>query len=444
VAQLPDTHYARSGDVSVAYQVMGEGPLDLVVVPGVISHVEFFHELPGYTRFLRGLARFSRVVTFDKRGQGLSDRVEGTPSLEERMDDVRAVMASLDSERAVIFGFSEGAAMSALFAATYPDKVQALILEGAMAAAITRGEVPGLYNTEEHWRLSGDLLVEYWGQGPMMMAFAPSLAGDAHARAAYAKAERLSETPTSFRRTWEMDGAIDVSVVLPTIRVPTLVLHRRDEVVPLEAGRYLAEHIPDARLVVLEGQDHAPFAGDSDRIVAEIERFLTGESHDRAADDRLLATILFTDIVESTGRASALGDAKWRGLLDEHDATVDVELTRHRGRKVKTTGDGVLALFDGPARAVRCGEALRDGLRGLGIEIRAGLHTGEVEVRGDDVGGIAVHIAARVLGLASPGEVLVSRTVTDLVAGSGIGFTDRGEHPLKGVTGSWQLFAVEG
>jgi class 3 adenylate cyclase len=215
-------------------------------------------------------------------------------------------------------------------------------------------------------------------------------------------------------------------------------------VVPLEAGRYLAEHIPDARLVVLEGQDHAPFAGDSDRIVAEIERFLTGESHDRAADDRLLATILFTDIVESTGRASALGDAKWRGLLDEHDATVDVELTRHRGRKVKTTGDGVLALFDGPARAVRCGEALRDGLRGLGIEIRAGLHTGEVEVRGDDVGGIAVHIAARVLGLASPGEVLVSRTVTDLVAGSGIGFTDRGEHPLKGVTGSWQLFAVEG
>jgi class 3 adenylate cyclase len=442
VADPSNTRYARSGDISVAYQVMGDGPIDLIVVPGLIAHVEFFHELPGYTRFLRGLASFSRVVTFDKRGQGLSDRVGGTPSLEERMDDVRAVLAAVGSERAAIFGFSEGAPISALFAATYPDKVQALILEGAFARWVTAGDVPGLQN-EEGYQTTGDLLVEHWGRGPLMMAFAPSLAGNAQARAAYAKAERLSATPTAMRQMWEMNGAIDVSAVLPTIRVPTLVLHRRNETVPLEAGRYLAEHIPGARMVVLEGQDHAPWAGDSDVVVAEVERFLTGQSRDAMVDDRVLATVLFTDIVESTARASALGDARWRRLLDEHDAIVDLELARHRGRKVKATGDGVLAVFDGPARGVRCGTVLRDRLRTVGIEIRAGLHTGEVEVRGDDVGGISVHIAARVLGIASTGEVLVSRTVTDLVAGSGIEFAERGEHQLKGVAGRWQLFAVE-
>jgi class 3 adenylate cyclase len=441
VAELPTTRYTQSGDVSVAYQVMGDGPFDLVIVPGVISHVEFFHELPGYTRFLSSLARFSRVVTFDKRGQGLSDRVSGTSSLEERMDDVRAVLAAVGSERAAIFGFSEGSAMSALFAATYPDKVQALVLEGGFARAVTTGDVPGLYN-EEGYRVVGDLLVEHWGTGPMMLAFAPSFAGNEPVRAAYAKAERLSATPTAMRQTWEMDAGIDVSAVLPTIRVPTLVLHRRHESVSLEAGRYLAEHIPGARMVVLEGQDHAPWAGDSDLVVAEVERFLTGQSHDAAVDDRVLATVLFTDIVESTARASALGDASWRRLLDEHDAIVDREVARHRGRKVKTTGDGVLALFDGPARAVRCGAVLRDRLRTLGIEIRAGLHTGEIEIRGDDIGGIGVHIAARISALAGAGEILTSRTLKDLTAGSGLIFTDRGIQALKGVPDEWHVYAV--
>jgi class 3 adenylate cyclase len=355
------------------------------------------------------------------------------------MDDVRAVLAAVASERAAIFGFSEGATMSALFAATYPDKVQALVLEGGFARGVTAGDVPGLFN-EESYQTVGHLLVEHWGTGPTLLGFAPSLADDAQARVAYAKAERLSATPTAMRRTWEMNHGIDVSAVLPTIRVPTLVLHRRHESAPLEAGRYLAEHIPGARMVVLEGQDHAPWAGDSDLVMAEVERFLTGQSHDAAVDDRVLATVLFTDIVESTARASALGDARWRRLLDEHDAIVDRELARHRGRKVKTTGDGVLALFDGPARAVRCGAVLRDRLRALGIEIRAGLHTGEIEIRGDDIGGIGVHIAARISGLAGAGEILTSRTLKDLTAGSGLIFTDRGIRALKGVP--WQVYAV--
>jgi class 3 adenylate cyclase len=407
----------------------------------VISHVEYFHELPGYTRFLRGLAAFSRVITFDKRGQGLSDRVTGLPTLEERMDDVRAVMDAVGAKEAVVYGFSEGATMSALLAATYPERTQALVLEGGFARLVSTADVPG-YLTDDAFEPMVRLIVSHWGAGGTMQGFAPSRIGEPMVQDAYAKAERYSSTPTGMRRVWEMNRNNDVSGVLPTIRVPTLVLHRLDEIVPLAAGRYLADHIPGARFVGLEGTDHAPWSGDADRVVAEIERFVTGEHHERSEEDRVLATVLFTDIVESTARASTLGDARWRRLLDEHDAIVDLELARHRGRKVKTTGDGVLALFDGPARAVRCGAVLRDRLRTLGIEIRAGLHTGEIEIRGDDIGGIGVHIAARISALAGAGEILTSRTLKDLTAGSGLIFTDRGIRALKGVPDEWQVYAV--
>ena len=440
---IPETSYATSGDVSIAYQVMGDGPFDLILVPGIISHVEYFHELPGYTRFLHGLAGFARVITFDKRGGGMSDRITGVPTVDERMDDVRAVMDAVGSERAVVYGFSEGAALSAVFAATYPSRTQALVLQGGLIRVVSSADVPGLLS-EDAFEPMVDLMVRQWGKGGMMVGFAPSRLGEHAVQERYGKAERSSCTPNGMRRLWELNRDLDVSAVLPSIRVPALVLHRLGEMVPVAVGRYFAEHIPGARFIGLEGIDHAPWSGDSDRVVAEVEQFVTGEHRERAGEDRVLATVLFTDIVGSTSRASDLGDTKWRRLLDDHDEIVHNTVDKHRGRSVKTTGDGVLATFDGPARAIRCATLLREELRPLGISIRAGLHTGEIELRGEDVGGIAVHIGQRVSALAHPDEVLVSRTVTDLVAGSGIEFEDRGEHELKGVPGTWRLFAVTG
>jgi class 3 adenylate cyclase len=438
----PETRYAMSGDVHIAYQVFGEGPRDLVIVTGFASHVELGWELPQLNRFASRLSSFARVILFDKRGTGLSDPVSDVPTLETRVDDVRAVMDAAGSERAAVFGTSEGAPMALLFAATHPERVTHLVLFGAMARS-TEAEDYHLAPPADVFReASAEMLGPYWGKGYGVEIFAPSLAEDPVAAKWWGRMERSAASPAMAGMLSEMFLDIDVRAVLPTIKAPTLVLHRHgDRVVDVRAGRWLAERIPGARFVELPGSDHVAFAGDSDRVADEIAEFLTGE-RPAAEPDRVLATVMFTDIVESTQRAAALGDRRWLELLELHDDVVRAELERHRGREVKTTGDGFLATFDGPARAIRCTCAIRDLLRDHGVEIRAGLHTGEIEVIGEDVGGIAVHIAARVAALANGGETFVSSTVKDLVVGSGIEFEDRGRHELKGVPGEWQLYKV--
>ncbi len=436
----PETKYAKSGDVNIAYQVVGDGPLDLVFVHGFASHVEYAWEDPSLARFLRRLASFSRLILFDKRGTGLSDRVSVTelPTLEQRMDDVRAVMDAVGAERAALLGVSEGGPMSTLFAATYPERITALAMYGAFA-----GRFFGLPASPEHVQPFLDAMERNWGQGFGVFLFAPSVADDESCRQWWARFERLALSPGAAVALVRMNVEIDIRHVLPAIRVPTLVLHRAgDRAVSVEQGRYMAEHISGAKYVELPGDDHAPWIGDQDAILDEIEEFLTGV-RPAPEPDRVLATVLFTDIVGSTKRAAELGDRRWRDLLDGYYAVAHKELGRFRGREVKTMGDGFLATFDGPARGIRCACAVSDAALALGIESRAGLHTGECEVIGDDLGGIAVHIGARVAAMADAGQVLVSSTVKDLVAGSGIRFEDRGVHALKGVPGDWQLFAVE-
>ncbi len=439
---IPETRYAKAGDLSIAYQVVGNGPIDLVVVPGIISHVEFFHELPGYSRFIEQLSGFARVITFDKRGNGLSDRIAGAPTLEERMDDVRAVMDAAGSQQAALFGLSEGGPLSVLFAATYPERTRAIIFCGSFARISRTDDYPvGLDPAQ--LALARDAMISVWGQGYSLATFAMSRAGDDAARQLWAKAERLSASPGGMRALHAMLPQIDVRAVLPSVRVPCLVLHGRHEMLPVELGRYLAEHIAGARLVEIDNVDHYPFFSDCTPLVAEVEEFLTG-TRTVHASERVLATVLFTDIVDSTKRMAELGDRRWREILDAHDASVRRQLARQRGREVNTTGDGFLAAFDGPARAVRCARDILTHARSLGIDVRAGLHTGECEVRGDDLAGIAVHIGARIASHADPGEVLTSSTVKDLVAGSDLRFADRGIHVLKGVPGEWRLYAVEG
>jgi len=441
MAAKPETQYAKSGDVHIAYQVTGNGPLDLVMVPGFVSHLEYEWGNPRSTRYLERLASFSRLIRFDKRGTGLSDRVGNIATLEERMDDVRAVMDAVGSERAAVMGFSEGGPMCALFAATYPERTSALIMYGSMARRAWAPDHPWGRTSEEHEKRLRTV-EQVWGTGSSIETYAPSLANDSSYRYWVAGYERASASPGAVLALIRMNWEIDARHVLPMIRVPALVLHRTgDRAVRVEEGRYLAEHLSGARFVELPGDDHAPWVGDSDAVVDEVEEFLTGVRH-HAEPDRVLATVLFSDIVGSTERAVALGDRKWRDLLEGYYALARRELIRFRGREVDTAGDGFFAAFDGPARAIRCADAIAGGVRSLGIEIRAGLHTGECEVIGDKVGGIAVHIGARVAGLAKPGEVLVSSTVKDLVAGSGLGFEERGTHTLKGVPGEWRLCSV--
>jgi len=436
------TRYAKSGDVHIGYQVVGDGSLDVVVIPPFVSHLDVFWEDSDVSRFFDRLASFSRLILFDKRGTGLSDRTS-IASLEERMDDVRAVMHDAGSEAAALVGFSEGAAMSALFAATYPERTRALILCGASLRLMRSPDFPWARNAEEIAALR-EAVSEVWGQGTAAISlFAPSVASDPRKREWGARLERQAASPGAVLTLIDMNQQIDVRPVLPTIRVPTLVVHQTgDLVVDVEQGRYLAQHIAGAKLVEFDGVDHLPWFSRGAAILDEIEEFLTGERH-RPVPDRTLSTVLFTDIVGSTERASNLGDRRWRALLDEHDRAVREDLERYRGKEVKTTGDGFLAMFDGPARAVTCGCAIRDTATRLGLEVRVGVHTGEIELRGDDIGGIAVHIGQRIQSLASPGEVLASRTVTDLVAGSAIEFEDRGDHALKGITGTWNLFAAK-
>jgi class 3 adenylate cyclase len=440
----PPTRYALSDGTSIAYQVVGTGPTDLVLVLGFATHLEVQWELPPLANFMERLSSFSRLIMFDKRGTGLSDPVAEVPTLEQRIDDVRAVMDAVESERASLLGISEGGPMSVLFTAAHPDRVTSLVLYGAMGRTTEAPDYPWASPADALRESAAEFIAPYWGQQAegMLELFAPSLVGDPRAAEFLARMERSSASPAMVQKIFEMFLDVDVRAVLPTIHVPTLVLHRHgDRVVNRRAGQELAAHIPGARYVELPGIDHLPWAGDSEEALGEIEEFLTG-ARSTPEPDRVLATVMFTDIVGSTERAAELGDTRWRDLLGQHHTAVRSELARFRGREVKTLGDGFLAAFDGPARAIRCGQAIATAAGSLGIEVRVGLHTGEVEVIGDDLGGIAVHIAARVGALASAGEVLASSTVKDLVAGSGIDFIDRGPSRLKGIDDEWRLFAA--
>jgi pimeloyl-ACP methyl ester carboxylesterase/class 3 adenylate cyclase len=437
----PETRYARSGEINIAYQVVGDGPLDLVFVPGFISHLDLQWADPRIARFLDKLASFSRLILFDKRGTGLSDPVAAPAPLEDRMDDVRAVMDAAGSERAALLGVSEGGPMSILFATTYPERTRALILCGTFA---TGSLDPQDHPAGQRWIDSFNRVraaLEHWGEGQTLALMAPSAQSERE-RIGRGIFERSAASPQMARTLIDMVIETDVRDLLPSVRVPTLVLHREEEMIPVEGAKYMAEHIPGARLIVLPGADHIPFYGDADGYAEEIEEFLTGSRH-APPPDRILTTVMFTDIVGSTERAATLGDARWRDLLARHDALIRGELERHRGREVKTMGDGFLATFDGPARGIRCARAISQQVPTLGVELRAGLHTGECELIGDDIGGMAVNIGARIGALAGAGEALVSSTVKDLVVGSGISFVDRGLQQLKGVPGEWRLFAVD-
>jgi pimeloyl-ACP methyl ester carboxylesterase len=438
-----ETRYTKSGDVNIAYQVVGEGPLDLIYVPGWISNVELMWEEPAHAHVLGRLARFSRLILFDKRGTGLSDPVplDRLPTLETRMDDVRAVLDAVGSERSALFGFSEGGLMSVLFAATYPERITALVLYGTFAKRIWSPDYPWA-PTPEARRREIEELERNWADRMDLDQLAPS-EDDAFKRR-LATYFRRSASPGAAVALLRMNTQIDVRDVLPSIQAPTLVIQRADDRdVKVEEGRWIAARIPGAKYVELPGDAHTLWAGDTDAVVDEIEEFLTGV-RPPPESDRVLATVLFTDIVGSSERATELGDRRWRDLLERHHAIVRKELGRFQGREVDTAGDGFLATFDGPARGIRCACAIGDALNELGLDVRAGLHTGECELLGDKVAGVAVHTGARVAAQASAGEVLVSQTVKDLVAGSGLEFEDRGTHVLKGVPGEWRLYAVSG
>ena len=431
--------YAKSGDVHIAYRTFGEGPRDIVLIPGTLSHVELLWEVPSNEHLLKRLTAFARVIVFDKRGQGLSDRI-AEQTLEERTGDVRAVMDAAGSERATIYGWSEGGPMCLMFAATYPERTSALVLYGTFASM--RAEPWGL--TRERFDQALGHLNTHWGEGVLVLINAPSRRNDQAFLQRFARIERAAASPGSVLSLMRANYEIDVRHLLPAIRVPTLILHRAgDELVPVRAGRYLAEHIPGAQYAEIPGTDHLVVDLETQDIIADhIEEFITGERR-RLEPDRVLATVMFTDIVGSTQRAADVGDGRWRELRDNWHTMMRKELAAFRGREVDTAGDGLLATFDGPARAIRCACSVRERVHALGLQVRIGLHTGECERVDDGVVGIAVHIGARVAALAGPDEVLVSSTVRDLVAGSGLQFVDRGTHSLKGVPDDWHLFVVQ-
>ncbi len=441
---VPDTRYARNDDVHLAYQVWGEGDTDLVLVPGFISHVEMAWTHPAVAHYFERLGSFARVISFDRRGTGLSDPVTVTeaPDLDTRMSDIAAVMDAAGSERAVIYGISEGGPAAVLFAATHPERAQALVLHGAMARSTRSDDHPWLRTVDDFTEAAFEFLLPSWGQGVTVDAVVPSRADDPEVVAYFGRLERSGISPGMIASVAAMFYDTDVRSVLSSIRVPTLVIHRHgDRLVNVRSGRYLAEHIPGAVYVEVPGTDHSPYFQGSDEILDDIEEFVTGTRRS-VEPGRRLATVLFTDIVGSTERAAELGDSRWRELLQQHHALIRAQLERAQGIEVKTLGDGFLATFDGPARAIHCAIAIRAATATLDLPVRIGLHCGEIEIMGDDIGGIAVHIAARVGALAGPGEVLVSRTMKDLVAGSGISFESRGTHTLKGVPDEWELLAV--
>ena len=450
----PQTRYARSGDYHIAYHVLGDSEIDLVYIPGWVSHLDLYWEHPWVTRFFQRLASFSRVIVFDKRGIGLSDPVSASamPPLEERMDDVRAVLDAVCSTRAAVLGQGYGCPIAIMFAATHPERTSKLVLYSASAkAGLKTDDYPWGSTPEEQdkWRET----YREWGTDEFARAWvarvAPSAVGDRRFVDWAARVMRASASPAAADAFMRMNSTMDVREILPLIRVPTLVLERRDaalpkggvDMPPLEEARWVAERIPEARLVVVPGRDYLPWVGDQDRIVDELAAFV-GDGTAAGEPDRVLLTVLFTDIVGSTKLAAELGDRRWRELLERHNSIVRSQLVRHRGKEVDRAGDGVFATFDGPARAIRCATAVAEELLEEGIKIRAGIHAGEVELLEDGVGGIAVHVGARVASKASPGEVLVTSTVKDLVAGSGVALQDRGWHTLRGVEGRWRLFAA--
>ena len=425
----------------IAYQVVGDGPFDLVLIPGAFSHVEHQWEDPGFAHFLDRLAAFSRLIVFDARGAGLSDRAGDLPPMEEQMDDVLAVLDAAGSTLATFLGVSQAGPMAVLFAATHPERTKALALYAAHATPRQQDDYPWGRDDAAITRFA-ERLERIWGSGALLEQVAPTRVADASFRAWWGRYERLTFGPGDAVAYFLMNARIDVRPILPAIQVPTLVLQRTgDTFRDVGHGRYLAEHIQAAKLIELSGVDHLPYVGDTDAIVDEIQEFLTGD-RPPPVHDRVLATVLFSDIVGSSDRAHALGDQAWMALLDRHRELVRQDLRRFRGREIGTAGDGFVATFDGPARAVRCARAIVDSAQALGIEVRVGIHTGEIELRGDDIGGIAVHLGARVASSARPSQVLVTGTVRDLVAGSGIDFDDEGDFALKGIPGTWRLFAV--
>jgi class 3 adenylate cyclase len=438
---LPETKYAKSGEINIAYQCLGTGPLDLICVIGWVSNVEYLWEEPTLSSFLKRLASFSRLIIFDKRGTGLSDRVTNMPTLEERIDDMRAVMDATGSKKAALLGISEGGSMCALFAATYPERTFAIIMLGSFAKRIWDPEYPWAPTPQERQKFF-DAITKGWGGVVDIDTMAPSMRNDKRFVKWWATYLRRSASPGDALSFARMNTEIDIRNVLPSIHVPALILHRKGDLDSnIEEARYMARKIPGAKLVEFEGIDHLPWVGETHLILDEIEMFLTGALKE-TEPERVLTTVLFTDVVGSTQKANELGDAGWHHLLESHNAFVRKELVRFNGREVKTTGDGFFATFQGPARGIKCACAISNGLRQLGIEVRAGLHTGECEIVGEDFGGIAVHTGARVMSHAGAGEVLVSATVKDLVAGAGIRFESKGRHALKGVPGEWELYSV--
>jgi pimeloyl-ACP methyl ester carboxylesterase/class 3 adenylate cyclase len=437
----PEIRYAKSGDVHIAYQVFGHGPENLIIIPGFISHVEHSWDSPDQARWLNHMGRRAQVVLFDKRGTGLSDRLGRLPNLDQRMDDARAVMDAAGIERAAIMGVSEGGSLAVLFAASHPDRCSALVLYGAFA------RFSDWFPTKQKFDGFLHYVDTAWGTGSSVAAFAPSKKGDSEFQRWWSRFERLGGSPSAVSNLMRMNSGINIDNILPSILVPTLVLHRtEDPTVSIQAGRFLAAHIPHAKLVELDGPDHIYWLGDNALQIADlVANFIAQpgtETRSAIESRRMLATILFTDIVGSTTRARELGDKAWRELLQAHDATIRREMARFRGSEVKSLGDGFLVLFDGPARAIHCAQAIMEAMVPLGIQVRAGLHTGEVERTDAEVLGIAVHLAARIVNTAGAGDVIISRTVKDLVAGSGIAFDDAGEHFLKGIDETWQLFKV--
>lgn len=430
------TQYAKSGDVYIAYQTFGEGPRNIVVAPGFISNVEWYWDDPRASKWLTTLARLGRVTIFDKRGTGLSDRVGDLPNMDIRMDDMRAVMDAAGVERAVIMGISEGGSLATLFAAHHQARCEALILLGAFA------KFSSWFPTDEIFQQFLGYIQTAWGNGGIAPLVAPSLQTDAEFVRSFGKFERQGGSPAAVVSLMRMNSQIDISDVLTSIHVPTLVIHKTaDAMVSVDGGRALAEGIPGAKLYEMPGSDHLPWFDDCGTYIAEIEEFVTGERSDPVID-RVLATVLFTDIVDSTKTAERLGDIAWRDLLNAHDHVVRKQLHRFRGNEVKSLGDGFLVTFDGPARAIKCAHAISNAVKTLGLAVRAGLHTGEVEMTESDVRGISVHLAARVAALGQGDQVLVTRTVKDLVAGSGLNFDDFGTHALKGIPEHWQLYVA--
>ncbi len=441
---FPQTRYAKKDGVHIAYQVVGEGDLDLLLVSNWFSHLEARWEIPGFAHYLRRLSSFSRLISFDKHGIGLSDPVplDRLPPLEEWMDDVRAVLDAVGCNSGAVMGANEGSMMAALFAATYPERVTALVLANAVARPAWAPDHPWGRSPEAVESLV-KLIEATWGTGQVVGALNPSIANDETALEAWGRFMRLAASPAVAGAIARMIFELDIREVLPTISAPTLVVQRRaNPLLPAEAGRDVARRIPGAKYVEVPGEDYGFAIGDVDVVIDEVEEFLTGARH-RLIGDRVLSTILFTDIVASTAKAVELGDERWRELIETHEGFAEREVLSFGGAVVDFAGDGLLATFDGPARAVRCAFALRHQLRSLGLEMRAGLHTGEIERRGDDVAGIGVHVASRIVSLAGPGEVLVSRTVRDLVAGSGLDFMDRGSYTLKGIPEEWQVLSAD-